>query len=137
LPDFGDRVAEGIKPEEIDAWLSGHTATAATANRHRALFSLVYREALRNGKVSGNPARLVRQRHEDNARIRWLDKEEGKRLRIAIAERFPEHLPELEIALGTGMRLSEQFGLTWDAVDFKRREARLGTTKNYTGVRFL
>jgi site-specific recombinase XerD len=133
LPDFGDRVAESIKPEEIDAWLSKHTVTAATANRYRALFSLVYREALRNGKVSGNPARLVRQRHEDNARIRWLEKEEEKRLRVAIAEQFPEHLPELEIALGTGMRLSEQFGLTWDSVDFKRGEVRLATTKNYSG----
>ena len=54
-------------------------------------------------------------------------------MRVVIAERFLEHLPELEIALGTGMRLSEQFGLTWDAVNFKRREVRLGTAKNYTG----
>jgi site-specific recombinase XerD len=133
LPEFGERVAEGINPEEIDSWLATHTRTAATANRYRALFSLVFREALRNGKVSSNPARLVRQRHEENARIRWLEEDEEKRLRAVIEEQFPEHLPELEIALGTGMRLSEQYGLTWESVDFKRREVRLPTTKNYTG----
>jgi hypothetical protein len=43
-----------------------NTQTPATSNRYRALFSLIFREALRNGKVTGNPARLVRQKHEDN-----------------------------------------------------------------------
>jgi integrase len=133
LPDFGERVAESIRPEEIDAWLTAHTSTAATANRYRALFSLVFREAIRNGKVSSNPARLVRQRHEDNARIRWLEKDEEKRLRAVIAERYSNHIPELDIALGTGMRLSEQYGLTWESVDFKRKEIRLSKTKNYSG----
>ncbi len=41
-----------------------------------ALFSLVYREALRNGKVTSNPARSFRQRREDNIIIRWLRVEE-------------------------------------------------------------
>jgi integrase len=61
--DFDDRMAEEIKPQDIDAWLTANTKTPATSNRYRALFSLIYREALRNGKVTSNPARLVRQRH--------------------------------------------------------------------------
>jgi site-specific recombinase XerD len=133
LPDFGERVAESILPQEIDGWLSANTKTPATANRYRTLFSLVYREALRNGKVGGNPARLVRQRHEENGVIRWLSEDEEKRLRSVITAQFPEHLPELEIPLGTGMRLSEQYGLRWDAIDFRRKEIRLQKTKNYSG----
>jgi site-specific recombinase XerD len=129
--DFGDREADKVKPEEIDAWLTASCKTPATANRYRALFSLVYREALRNRKVTGNPARLVRHRHEDNAIIRWLRDDEEKRLRAVISEGYPHHLPELEIALGTGMRLSEQYCLVWDSVDLKRREIRLKKTKNY------
>jgi integrase len=62
-----------------------------------------------------------------------ITEDEEKRLRAAIIEEFPEHLPELAIALGTGMRLSEQYGLDWDSVDFKRREIRLKRTKNYSG----
>lgn len=131
--DFDERKADSIKPQEIDAWLTANTRTPATSNRYRALFSLIYREALRNGKVSSNPARLVRQRHEDNAIIRWLTDEEEKRLRKVMTEHYPANIPELDIALGTGMRLSEQFQLSWESVDFKRKEIRLRTTKNYSG----
>ena len=131
--EFGERVADSILPQEIDAWLSANCKTPATANRYRALFSLVFREALRNGKVTSNPARLVRQRHEENGVIRWLQEDEEKRLRSVMREQYPEHLPELEIALGTGMRLSEQYRLEWIAVDLKRKEIRLTRTKNYAG----
>jgi integrase len=129
-PDFDNRIADTIKPEEIDAWLSANTSTPGTSNRYRALFSLIYREALRNGKVSSNPARLVRQKKEENGVIRWLTNEEEKALRAAIPT---EHLPELDIALGTGMRLSEQYGLRWTNVDLARKEITLGRTKNFSG----
>jgi site-specific recombinase XerD len=119
-----------IKPAVIDAWLSKTTKTAATSNRYRALFSLIFREALRNGKVTSNPARLVRQQHENNGRIRFLTDAEERSLRAVIVARFPEHEPELTIALGTGMRLSEQYTLTWRNVDFVRREINLDRTKN-------
>lgn len=129
-PDFDGRVADTIKPEDIDAWLSANTKTPATSNRYRALFSLILREALRNGKVSSNPARLVRQKKEENGVIRWLTEKEEQALRAVIP---PEHLPELDIALGTGMRLSEQYGLRWASVDLERREVTLDRTKNYSG----
>jgi len=131
--EFGNREGDKIRPEEIDSWLTANCKTPATANRYRAVFSLVFREALRNGKVTSNPARLVSQRHEDNGVVRWLQDDEEKRLRKVTFEEYPEHLPELEIALGTGMRLSEQFGLKWNAVDLKRKEIRLTRTKNYSG----
>jgi hypothetical protein len=78
--DFDGLKADTIKPQEIDAWLTANTRTPATSNRYRALFSLIYREALRNGKVTANPARLVRQRHENNGVIRWLTDDEEKKL---------------------------------------------------------
>lgn len=130
LPDFETRQVDQIKPEDIDGWIARNTETAATANRYRALFSLIFREALRNGKVTGNPARLVRLRHENNGRIRFLTDDEEKRLRKAITKEFPEHLPELTISLGTGMRLSEQYSLTWEQIDFARKEINLEQTKN-------
>ena len=94
------------------------------------MFSLVFREALRNGKVTANPARLVRLRHENNGRIRFLTDDEEKRLRKAITKQFPEHLPELTVSLGTGMRLSEQYSLAWEQIDFARKEINLEQTKN-------
>jgi len=130
LPDFENRLADHIKPEDIDGWIARNTETAATANRYRALFSLIFREALRNGKVTGNPARLVRPRHENNGRIRFPTDDEERRLRKAITKQFPEHLPELTISLGTGMRLSEQYSLTWEQIEFARKGINLEQTKN-------
>lgn len=37
---------------------------------------------------------------------------------------------ELDVALGTGMRKSEQYGLKWQNVDLKRRTIQLHDTKN-------
>jgi site-specific recombinase XerD len=83
--------------------------------------------------VTSNPARLVRHRHEENGGIRWLTDEEEARLRAVITEHFPERLSELAISLGTGMRLTEQYKMCWNAVDFERREVGLSGTKNHGG----
>lgn len=131
--DFDERIADDIKPADIDGWLTKHTKKPSTSNRYRALFSLIYREALRNGKVTGNPARLVRQKPENNSVIRFLSDDEEKALRTAIMDYHPARMAELDIALGTGMRLTEQYGLTWRDVDPVRREVRLGKTKNNSG----
>jgi integrase len=127
---FGDRPADQIRPADIDEWLAKNTKTPATANRYRALFSLIFREAIRNGRAGKNPARLVRMRLEGNGRIRYLTDAEERVLRQVIAERYPHRMPDFLIALGTGMRLSEQFGLTWDQIDLVRREINLDQTKN-------
>jgi integrase len=127
---FGNRPANSIKPEEIERWLSAQSFKPATRNRYRALISLVYRLGMANGKVSCNPARLVRQRRENNARIRFLDEKEEAKLREKIFARYPHHMPEFDLALNTGMRLGEQYGLTWDNVDLERRQLTIPRSKN-------
>ncbi len=131
---FGDFPAETIKPAEIDNWLSKNTKTGSTANRYRAAMSLAYREGIRNGKLTNNPVRLVKQRKEGGNVIRFLREHEEVALRAVIAEKYSDKMCELDISLGTGMRLSEQYGsrLRWQNVDFQRREVDLSKTKNYT-----
>jgi site-specific recombinase XerD len=126
-----DRPAESVTPQEIERWLSAKsTLKPATLNRYRALLSLVYRLGMQNGKVKLNPARLVRQRKENNGRIRFLSAEEEQALRTVMLEKYLKDLPQLELALHTGLRLSEQFGLTWDCVDFDRRTLTIPLSKN-------
>jgi site-specific recombinase XerD len=81
-------------------------------------------------QIKYNPARLVNRRREDNARVRWLLSDEEKRLRAVIEAKWPEHLPEFEIALHTGMRRSEQYSLMWPDVDFPNRVITVRRTKN-------
>jgi integrase len=127
---FGERPAAAIKPQDINDWLTGHCQTPATANRYRAFMSLAYRLGMENGKVERNPARLVRLRTEDNARLRFLSRGEYGKLLGIIQRDNPEHAPAFIVSVYTGMRWGEQFSLDWGQVDIKRKVIRLTKTKN-------
>lgn len=43
---------------------------------------------------------------------------------------YPEHIPEFEIALHTGMRPSEQYGLHWPQIDLVRKLVTIPKSKN-------
>jgi hypothetical protein len=61
---FRDRQAEQITPQEIERKLEGLATdgrTPATVNRYRALLSLVYSLATKNGKIAVNPVRYVKR----------------------------------------------------------------------------
>jgi len=47
-----------------------------------------------------------------------------------IAADFPEHMPELDLALNTGLRLGEMYHLTWEDVDLARRMVTVQHSKN-------
>jgi integrase len=130
MAPFGDRPADSIKPQEIEAFLTKHCKTPATANRYRAYISLAYRLGMENGKVTANPARLVRLRSENNARLRFLSRDEYKTVLEVIQERDPAQAPEFIVSVYTGMRWGEQFSLTWGQVHFDRKVIRLTQTKN-------
>jgi len=125
LARFRERAADSITAQELEQHLA-QTAeendwAPATVNRYRALISLVFRLGIESGKVKENPARLVKHRQENNSRVRWLSAEEELRLRAVISEMYPKHMPELDLALNTGLRLGELFSLVWDNVNLARR----------------
>ena len=98
-PDFEGRQADSIKPEDIDQWLTRNTKTPATSNRYRALFSLIFREALRNGKVTSNPARLVRQKHEENG---GFDGSRMRKRKLYVPSLIRYTYPSWTLLLGRG-----------------------------------
>lgn len=145
LQEFSGRPIEGIKPQDIERWLNQLTRKVkgeqvplkpATLNRYRALLSLTFRLAIQNGKTTTNPARLVRRRRENNAVIRYLLPDEEQRLRTVASELYPHHVPELDLALNTGMRLGEQFNLTWENVDLEKRLITIPRSK-HGGIRHI
>ncbi|PYX73928.1 MAG: hypothetical protein DMG72_11800, partial [Acidobacteria bacterium] len=134
LRAFGSKPVDAIGREEISRWLDFQEEEQewmpGTYNRYRALFSLIYRIGMENGKVATNPARLVPRRRENNARLRWLTPEEEKRLRFAIEMKWLYHLPEFDIALNTGLRLAEQYGLTIRWINLEQRIATVPRSKH-------
>lgn len=118
---FGERPADSITSREIEVRFQSERWSPATWNRYRALISLTYRLAIRAGKVKENPARLVQHKTENNGRVRFLSREEEGNLRKAVRENSLEHEPELDLALHTGLRLSEEYDAKWKDVDFEQR----------------
>jgi integrase len=114
----------------MDRFLTENCKTPATANRFRAFFSLCYRLGMENGKVTSNPARLIRMRRENNVRLRFLSRDEYKKISAIVLRDFAEQHPAFVVSVYTGMRWGEQFSLTWSQVDLKRGVVRLTQTKN-------
>lgn len=131
---FRDRSADSVTPQEIERHfeesIEAEAWAPSTVNHYRSLLSLTYRLAIRNGKASSNPARATRHRREDNSRVRYLTADEEVKLRKVISEEWTEHMPELDLALHTGMRLGEQYGLTWDNVNLAGRIITIPRSKN-------
>jgi site-specific recombinase XerD len=134
LASFRGRAADSITPQDIERSLAKSAEendwAPATANRYRALISLVYRLGILNGKVKENPAKFVKHRLENNGRIRWLSGEEEVRLRTYLEKAWPQHLAELDLALNTGMRLGEMYSLTWESVNTSRKVLTIPRSKN-------
>jgi len=105
---------------------------ASTRNRWQAAFSLVYRVDIDNEKIDKNPAAGIRRKTENNARVRFLSKDEENRLREAILHLFPAFIRQLDLSLHTGMRAGEQFGIKWEQVALDRKIITLPKTKNGT-----
>lgn len=140
---FGSRPAHSITAQDIERWfiLEGVSRNKdkkrnkkawkpATFNRYKALISMVYRQGIKNRKVSVNPAREVEKRTENNARDRYLLTAEESALRRVVVESCPERMMELDIALHTGMRRSEQYTCEWSWIDLDRRVLTIPRSKH-------
>lgn len=141
---FGHRPAASIRPYEISDWLDSLDRAPATVNRYKVTFSSIYRYGRQRDKILVNPAREVRQHKLNNGVIRFLKPDEEKRIRTVLQraidacgpqneqrkKRLLHRVYELDVALGTGMRKGEQYGLRWSDLDFDRRVITLKDTKN-------
>jgi integrase len=65
--------------------------------------------------------------------IRYFD-QFGKKLRKVIEAKWPSHVPELDVAINTGIRKGSQYGLTWDMVDWESRMLDIPRTKNEEAI---
>lgn len=146
---FGDRGAAGLKPSEIENWLDDvqedRELANATINKLRGTFSMIYQHGKRKDLVDMNPAGDVPLRDVGNGIERYLSEAEETRMRGVLQEAIdacdPIQQPvmrnhaiqrriEFDFALKSGVRMSEQYNLTWSDVDFKRKIMRLRKTKN-------
>lgn len=130
---FGTRPAS-IPLAELRDWFAEQSWEPGTFNRYRTVLALIFKLGIENQKTEANPAKLVKRRREPDGRVRFLNQyeaDEEARLREAVMKKFPQHMPELDIALNTGMRRSEQYlRIDWTCVDLLRCDLYIPKTKN-------
>ena len=123
-----------IPIDSLREWFDEQEWEAGTYNRARTVLSLIYRLGMENKKADSNPAKLLKHKRENDGRVRFLNQfspDEETRLREAVSAKYAIHMPELDIALNTGMRRSEQYlRLDWNCVDLFRRDVYVPQSKN-------
>jgi site-specific recombinase XerD len=115
---FGDPWLDEIASSDVERALDviGARRAPATRNRYRSYLSAMFKRALRDGHVTVNPVRGVPQLRENNARLAYLTCEAEE---LALHEALPVgYRPQFLVSVQTGLRWSEQMGLTWRHVDF-------------------
>lgn len=100
----------------------------ATVNRALACLKSMFNRAIDWGRYEGeNPVRKVKLLKESNGRLRYLEKEEIALLIKACSGNLKAIVI---VAINTGMRRGEIFGLKWKDIDYNRRLIYLYNTKN-------
>jgi len=110
IPFFGGRYLYEITPRDIEEFKARRkkTVSPATVNRDLATLKTMLSKAVEWGVLEDSPAKNIKFLRENNSRLRYLEKEEVKKLIDACAE----HLrPIVILALNTGMRRGEIFNL--------------------------
>src|SRR5262249_6232698 len=104
----------GYTPRFVARWIADSLAPASI-NRRLAALKRIFSVAIADGLCEANPVSRVKLLRENNQRVRLLNDDEETRLRAAIGD---EWWPLVAIAIHTGLRQGEQFGLRWEHVDF-------------------
>jgi len=103
----------------------------ASVNREVACLKHIFTKAIEWGKAKENPVKKVKLFKENNKRVRFLSKAEMESLLSACRKSQSPCLYNMVIlALNTGMRRGEIFGLKWEDIDSERKIITIRETKN-------
>jgi integrase len=136
LPKWGNRIALGIEPLEVEEWLTTlkkeEELENPTLDRLRRVMSLVYRHGQRYGLIprtqESNPMCFVRCKTTSGYEAMIITPEQAYAIVRNLRE--PERTLTL-LAASTGLRISECLGLQWQDVSFA--EAMIHVRRTWTG----
>ncbi len=118
---------EQFKMERLKETVGSKNVSAATVNRQLDVLSAMLNKAVEWGNLQSSPMKSVRSLKVPPGRLRFLEKEEIVKLLGNCTKNLK---PIVVLALFTGMRRGEIFGLKWHDIDVKRNIITLLDTKN-------
>lgn len=123
LARFGDKKLSAIGRRDIELYHAAvrDSHTPATANRHLALLSAIFRRAVDWERIEKNPCTGVKMFQENNASERFLTETEIAKLVQAMdADPNQTAAAALKMLLLCGARRNEVAKLKWNALDLER-----------------
>jgi len=121
-----------IKEKLLNEEFRGKPRSPTTVLRYMASLSTVFTTAVRDWAwLEDSPMKNIKKPTAARGRVRFLNDDERERLLIACQESRNKQLYLCVIlAISTGMRQAELFGLKWADVNLKERHIILHETKN-------
>jgi len=119
LPRWENYPTVRVNAGEVELWLRSLPLARSSCAKIRNLMSVVFNHGIRHEICDRNPIQLVRQSAKRKAVPVILSASEVQKLLgvLGIRERTL-----VLLAFGTGLRMSELFGLKWNDIDFRRNE---------------
>jgi integrase len=119
LPRWGSYPLVRVNAGEVELWLRSLTLARASCAKIRNLMSVLFNHGIRHEICDRNPIQLVRQSAKRKTIPVILNASEVQKLIAVLGIR--ERTLVL-MAFGTGLRMSELFGLKWHDIDFQKNE---------------
>jgi integrase len=122
LPRWGECSLTDVKTALVERWLREIEGAPATKAKTRAVFSMIFRHAIRYEYAVTNPISLVRQSSKRLIDPVMLELHE---IRDLLGEVWNQPEPSFTLvftAVVTGLRRGELFGLKWCDIDFVKKQ---------------
>ena len=119
LSRWGSYPLVRVNAGEVELWLRSLPLARSSCAKIRNLMSVVFNHGIRHEICDRNPIQLVRQSAKRKAVPTILSATDVQRLIAVLSIR--ERTLDL-LAFGTGLRMSELFGLKWHDIDFRRNQ---------------
>jgi integrase len=119
LPRWGKYPLVRVNAGEVELWLRSLLLAKSSCAKIRNLMSVLFNHGIRYEICNRNPIQLVRQSAKRKSVPVILSANEVQRLISVLGVR--ERTLVL-LAFGTGLRMSELFGLKWHDIDFQTNE---------------
>lgn len=123
-PIFGRRKIKAIRPEQIQKYLNDLVSVdglnSGSLDVIYKVFSSSMKKAYKLGMIAKNPFDRVDRPHtkDTGGHHKELTREQQDAFAMRAADDY--YFPAYRIAMCTGMRFGEVFGLIWDDIDFEK-----------------
>jgi integrase len=129
LPVLGNRKLSQIRPVHIQQFVNDMQEKALSVKTIHSIYDVLFdilKIAENNELINRNPAKGVTLPKQEKEERRVLSvAEQSAFLAYLKNEKWLSHEPLFVVMLGTGLRVGEALGLTWDCIDFEHKEIKI------------